>query len=267
MESHTISEGEIVYSRRRQNMMKIATYNIWESPVGMPLRFVQIVNEIVNQNADIMCLQEVSDIKTQAELALQCKYSYFCFCPLTGLLILSRLPIEERHELPYALAVRVNENQKSLIVVNVHLPWDSVVKQENAIIEIMEKTRQMQADYMFILGDFNNSENSSIYRFLRNEQSLQGCEAYFYDLAEAFAETTKTAILPTLNFRENPRWGVVEKKNTIEVSRRFDFIMLKNPYPADFPLLREYGIFGRDISKETGLAASDHYGVYAELKF
>lgn len=66
MGNHTISEGEIVYSRRRQNMMKIATYNIWESPVGMPLRFVQIVNEIVNQNADIMCLQEVADIKTQA---------------------------------------------------------------------------------------------------------------------------------------------------------------------------------------------------------
>ena len=24
--------------------------------------------------------------------------------------------------------------------------------------------------------------------YLKNEQSLQGCEAYFYDLAEAFAE-------------------------------------------------------------------------------
>ncbi len=67
-------------------MIKIATYNIWESPAGMPLRFVQIVNEIVNQNADIICLQD--------ELALQCQYPYFCFYPQTGLLILSRLPIE-----------------------------------------------------------------------------------------------------------------------------------------------------------------------------
>lgn len=37
--------------------------------------------------------------------------------------------------------------------------------------------------------------------YLKNEQSLQGCEAYFYDLAEAFAEITETAIYPTLNFR------------------------------------------------------------------
>ncbi|MCI9386764.1 MAG: endonuclease/exonuclease/phosphatase family protein [Lachnospiraceae bacterium] len=75
-------------------MIKIATYNIWESPAGMPPRFVQIVNEIVNQNADIICLQEVADTKTQDELALQCQYPYFCFYPQTGLLILSRLPIE-----------------------------------------------------------------------------------------------------------------------------------------------------------------------------
>lgn len=51
------------------------------------------------------------------------------------------------------------------------------------------------------------------------------------------------------------------------MSRRFDFIMLKNPYPEEFPKLKKCGIFGRDISKETGLAASDHYGVCAELEF
>lgn len=247
--------------------MRLATYNIWNSPAGMPLRLAQIVNEIVNQNMDIVCLQEVADIKTQDELVLQCKYPYSCFYPQAGLLVLSRLPIEGSLELPYALAVRVTENQKSIILINVHLPWDSVIKQENTIVEITERTRQIQTDYMFILGDFNNSENSSIYRFLKNEQSLQGCEAYFYDLAEAFAEITDTAIYPTLNFRENPRWGVFQKRNTIEVSRRFDFIMLKNPYPKAFPTLKKYGIFGRDISKETGLAASDHYGVCVELEF
>ncbi|MCI9322258.1 MAG: hypothetical protein HFH81_03195 [Lachnospiraceae bacterium] len=247
--------------------MRLATYNIWNSPAGMPLRLAQIVNEIVNQNMDIVCLQEVADIKTQDELVLQCKYPYSCFYPQAGLLVLSRLPIEGSLELPYALAARVTENQKSIILINVHLPWDSVIKQENTIVEITERTRQIQTDYMFILGDFNNSENSSIYRFLKNEQSLQGCEAYFYDLAEAFAEITGTAIYPTLNFRENPRWGVFQKRNTIEVSRRFDFIMLKNPYPKAFPTLKKYGIFGRDISKETGLAASDHYGVCVELEF
>ncbi len=53
-------------------------------------------------------------------------------------------------------------------------------------------------------------------------QKLQGYEAYFYDLAEVFAE---------------------------------------------FPRLKKCGIFGGDISKETGLAARDHCGVCAEFAF
>ena len=44
-----------------EKIMKLATYNIWDSPSGMPLRFTQIVNEIVNLDADIICLQEVTE--------------------------------------------------------------------------------------------------------------------------------------------------------------------------------------------------------------
>ncbi len=36
---------------------------------------------------------------------------------------------------------------------------------------------------------------------------------------------------------------------------------------AEFPRLKKCGIFGGDISKETGLAARDHCGVCAEFAF
>ena len=51
--------------------MKLATYNIWNSSAGMPLRFTQIVNEIVNLDADIICLQEVTDIPIYNALVLK----------------------------------------------------------------------------------------------------------------------------------------------------------------------------------------------------
>ena len=70
----------------------------------------------------------------------------------------------------------------------------------------------------------------------------------------------------TLDFRQNPRWGVVQTKNTIEVNQRFDWIMMKNPYPLEFPKLKQCSLFGTEISGETGLAASDHYGVCAEIQ-
>lgn len=76
-----------------------------------------------------------------------------------------------------------------------------------------------------------------------------------------------TKALTTLNFRENPRWGIAEPKNTIEVNQRFDWILLKNPYPAGLPELKSCAIFGTEILEETHLAASDHYGIMVEIEF
>ena len=37
--------------------MRIATYNIWNSDAGMPMRFRQLIDEIVGADTDILCLQ------------------------------------------------------------------------------------------------------------------------------------------------------------------------------------------------------------------
>ena len=75
----------------------------------------------------------------------------------------------------------------------------------------------------------------------------------------------ETKAMPTLNFRDNPRWGVAEPKNTIEVNQRYDWILLKNSYPQELPELKNCTLFGMKISQETHLAASDHYGVMVEM--
>lgn len=250
-----------------ETTMKIATYNIWNSIAGMPFRFSQIINEIMALDSDIICLQEVADIETHTRLATLCNYKYTHFHTQTGLAVLSKYPIAEVCDYQYATAVKVTYLGKTLFISNVHLPWDSALKQEKAIVSIMDKIGNSQADYALLMGDFNCSDNSSVHRFLKNEQSLLEHDAYFYDLAEAFAEMTGTKPSATLNFRENPRWGVAQAPNTIEVNQRFDRIMLKNPYPSELPTLKDCGLFGTAISEETHLAASDHYGVYIEMTF
>ena len=40
-----------------KKFMRIATYNIWDSDSGMPMRFQHLIDEIKNVDADIMCLQ------------------------------------------------------------------------------------------------------------------------------------------------------------------------------------------------------------------
>jgi len=116
-------------------------------------------------------------------------------------------------------------------------------------------------------GDFNCSDTSSVHRFLCGEQSLCGHDAYCFDLAQAYAAQSMTPPEPTLAFRENPRWGIVDPPNTLEKNERFDRIYLANPYPKAAPALHAFGVFGKEISEETRLAPSDHWGVYACLDF
>lgn len=247
--------------------MKIATYNIWDSDMGMPIRFRQLTDEISRTNADIICLQEVSDVEKHYSFAKLCGYDHSHWQSETGLSILSRYPIDRTDDFEYGTSAHIQLESKTLLVINVHLPWERASLREKAIVNIIEKTSDIKADYTFIAGDFNSSENSSVHRFLTNEQSLLGADAYYFDLAEASAEMAGTKALATLNFRENPRWGIAEPKNTIEVNRRYDWILLKNSYPAELPRLKNCMLFGTNSSKETNFTASDHYGVMVEIEF
>ena len=259
--------------------MKLATYNIWNDEAGMPYRLEQITDEITGINADIICLQEVADLERHKKLAELCGYAYSHYKTDAGLSILSKLPMtpqgtngtlgamDKTADFAFGTAAFLRSEKGNLFIINVHLPWESASLREKAIVDIVNAAAGAQADYCFLLGDFNCSEVSSVHRFLTNEQSLLGSDAYFFDLADAFAGRTGKKALPTLNFRENPRWGVVQPENTIEVNGRFDWILLKNPYPQSLPVLKDYAIFGTKVSPRTKLAASDHYGVFVEIEF
>ncbi|MCH5194766.1 MAG: endonuclease/exonuclease/phosphatase family protein [Oscillospiraceae bacterium] len=247
--------------------MKIATYNIWDSNAGMPVRFGQIIDEIAATKADIICLQEVSDREKCDSLSKKCGYDNSHWQAQAGLSVLSRYPIEKTYDFEYGTSACIQSDSKTLLIINVHLPWEKASLREKAIVDIIEKADSIKADYTLLMGDFNCSENSSVHRFLTNEQSLLGADAYYFDLAEVYAEISGTKASSTLDFRKNPRWGTAETKNTIEVSQRVDRILLKNPFPVELPELKNCVIFGSEVLKETGLAASDHYGVVAEIEF
>lgn len=100
--------------------MKIATYNIWNSESGMPYRIKYIVNEIKLINADVICLQEVSSRKLAEGIAANADYPYWYF-----------------------------DNSQKIAVVNVHLPWDSVLIREHQIIKIVNAVDKKHTN-MFI---------------------------------------------------------------------------------------------------------------------
>lgn len=245
--------------------MKIATYNIWDSDAGMPFRMQQLLDEIILIDADILCLQEVASRELHTKIASVCGCKYAYYNDRSKLSVMCKTDGEPIKDHNFGSAHSIQFNGKALNVINVHLPWESILQREKTIVEITTITVDRKNDYTFLLGDFNSSPESSIHRFLLNQQSLCSQEAYFFDLAESYADVTNTLPQATLNFRRNPRWGQIQSPNTIEANQRCDWILLKNPYPADLPELKSFTVFGTNVSAETKLSASDHYGAVAEL--
>lgn len=223
-----------MWKRKESLNLKIATYNIWNSESGMPYRIKYIVNEIKLINADVICLQEVSTRKLAESIAANAIYCSFFY------------------------------NSQKIAVVNVHLPWDSVLSREHQIIKIVNAVDKKTYDYVYMAGDFNCSDFSDVQRFLLGECTLNNCEALpcWFDLASAYAEITDKKAENTLDFRKNPRF----KENTIETNSRFDRILLQNTYPQQFPVLNRCNVFGTAIYEDIALAASDHYGVVVEME-
>lgn len=251
--------------------MKIASYNIWNSREGMPDRAQHLIHEIMKADPDIICLQEVENKALACEIARGANYSYMFFDSYAGkaegLCILSRSPYWITVSLfgkANAICAVLEIEGKEIAIVNLHLPWDSALERERQITEVVLKLKSLKCDLLFVVGDFNCADNSDVHRFLLGECTLNGVETnpYFFDLAETYAELTNSALEPTLNFRRNPRFI----NNTIEKNQRYDRILLQNTYPEELPTLEKYQMWGKLVYKETGLAASDHYGVMVELK-
>lgn len=248
--------------------MRIASYNLWNSDVGMPIRAQQLVTEIQTVQADILCLQEVTDRAHYEFISRALDFPYTCFRnhknEREGLAILSRYPITRPKYTSHAAIVSITLEDKKIALSNIHLDWNSALNREKDIIEIVKNVAALKADYSFIAGDFNCSPHSSVHQFLLGQQSLFHREAkpYWIDLAESFGCTKGIPPEVTVDFMSNPRW---QKENSLEVSQRFDRILMMNPYPRDFPRLLLFDTFGKSVDSQTGLAPSDHWGVFADL--
>lgn len=183
---------------KESEIVKIATYNIWTSDRGMPARENQIVQEINALDADIIAIQEVKNKDMHERLIEGTGYNYSGFAPHEGkvianetyrldegLAVYSKHPITYVKYIDYILIVVVEHKGNSILLANVHLPYDSVLAKEACIVKLIKETSEIAADFRFILGDFNCTETSSVHMYLKGDLSLNGTEVtpYWTDLA------------------------------------------------------------------------------------
>ena len=258
--------------------MRIATYNIWNEDSNFEIRAPQLIDEIQKVNADIIGLQEVPPRFYTDCLLHQTGYPYHSFGQYSdeeeGLAILSKYPIwdsrflheYEANRHSNAISVLLNVDGRHVSFTNVPLPWDSALQKEYQIcaIDRFLHGEMNRAGLLILAGDFNGGLGSSVHRYLVGDQSLNGDEAnpYWDELATAYCALTGEPIKATLDVINNPRWKGHRSVYPPTVMDRL--YVMEHKYDIS---LESHWIFGTEVSPETQLSASDHYGVAAEIVF
>lgn len=256
--------------------MKIITFNIWNSDYSFNMRLEQLCKVLISCDADIITLQEVRNKEVVDYIKNQCKYQYSLWKKYydenEGLVIFSRYPIifsetnwEKGRNVHNSFVLRtvIDYNNKKIGITNLHLDYESALNREIEIVEaVMMIERYEKSDYELLLGDFNSYPESSVYRYLTGQQSLNNHATNWSDLHKTYA--SKIGIKPkaTMDFFNNPRW---DNQNIIEVPGTFDYIMLKSSYPKENPILNSVNIIGD--KRELQVTPSDHYGVMCDIDF
>ena len=255
--------------------MKICTYNIWNSDINYNSRLELLTNVINENRIDIIGLQEVRDENAIKFIKDNCGFEYSVWKKYSdceeGLGILSKYPIaysetnwDNKEEVHNSGVMRIIIDYKGISIglTNVHLDYKSALNREIEIVEAMKRIDSSISEYEFILGDFNSYPNSSIYRYLTGQQSLENHVVSYIDLHKSYSLKNKINLDVTLDFNNNPRW---DNERPLDISGRFDWILIKNPYPKKSPSLNEVKIIGDEIVN--GITPSDHYGVLCDIDF
>lgn len=255
--------------------MKIISYNIWNHKTNYDKRIHLLVKELQSYDGDVVALQEVRDERILLMLKDVLGYPYHLWKEYAdcqeGLAILSKFDLKfnwsnwdsgVQFNNSGIINVTIKIDEYTIGITNVHLDYKRAYFREIEIVKAIKLIEEQKHDYDILLGDFNTYPNSSIHNYLIGSASLNKHSTSWIDLFDSFLSKKDLGKGITLDFNNNPRW---DNEYTLDVPGRFDWILLKNPYPKEYPTLKDFKIIGDE--RRDNLTPSDHYGVLCEMDF
>lgn len=260
--------------------LKVLSLNIWNRQGPWEKRLDMIRRGLEAHDPDVVGLQEVisHEGKTQADAIAEGLDYHTAFGTavdlggevLFGNAVLSKWPISHHEVLP--VPTREGEETRSLLLAEIDSPWGKlplfcthlnwmfhhgVVREKQVVAiagHVMDKA-PVSGLSPVLVGDMNAEPDSTEMRFLRGLTSLEGKSTYF---ADSFALVGRG---PGFTFDPdcNPYAAL-----THEAPRRIDYVFVRGPdhrgrgKPTRCSVVLEEAV--------DGVAASDHYGVLAEIR-
>lgn len=269
--------------------MRIATFNVWNSPLLLPERLEAACEELTRIDADVVALQEVplavggQDASVLGNAAdfiaantpnIQTAFRQYPSDPAEGVAFVSKHPfitVEAGWETASAelgdcgLRVTLEIEGVKVAVTNIHLDYRSIATRERQVVAVSQwiEARSEEPRLEILCGDFNSRPDSSVHRFLTGQQTVRDQAAsLWHDLASLYGAQTGTPPMPTLDFATNPRW---RDTPILELPARYDWILLKDRWPFKSPIVRSVELFGVNPTPVARVVPSDHYGVFADI--
>jgi endonuclease/exonuclease/phosphatase family metal-dependent hydrolase len=259
--------------------LRVLTLNIWNRQSPWEARVELIRSGIRELDPDLIGLQEViaHDGKSQADEIVQGLDYHTAFGNAHdygagvrfGNAVVSRWPIVRTEVMP--LPQGTSNEQRSLLFTEVaspygripffvtHLNWkfhEGVIREAQVVAVAEHVKRETPIDGLppILVGDFNAQPEATEIRFLKGLHSLNG-KSFF--MADCFEQAGNGRGV-TFDSTRNPFAAI-----THEYPRRIDYIFVRGPdkHARGKPLAASV-VFEEVID---GVAASDHYGVLAEL--
>jgi endonuclease/exonuclease/phosphatase family metal-dependent hydrolase len=264
--------------------LRVLTLNIWNRQGPWEQRLEVIRRGLRSLAPDIIGLQEVlhhdNTPENQAhEVGRDLGY-YVAYAPAwhiafglhMGNAVLSRYPILEARSFP--LPVEENDEGRTLLYASIdapcgrlavfvtHLSWQLHYGyiRERQVAFIAERVRELvpvasDAFPPVVMGDFNAEPESDEIRWLKGLTSRLGRSVYFCDCFAAAGDGS-----PGYTFSRANRFALPNG----EPSRRLDYIFVRGPdrQRVGEPLAAQVVYH----EPEGDVFASDHFGVYAELR-
>jgi endonuclease/exonuclease/phosphatase family metal-dependent hydrolase len=264
--------------------LRVLTLNIWNRS-GPWLDRLELIRAGVRDLApDVIGLQEVvvdGDASQAKEIAEGFGYniafgkaSSYESGALFGNAILSKFPIDasENRELPSpgtgqraAIFARLKTPFGLLPFYSTHLAWkfeEGFIreKQARALAVFVKETARESDLPAVVVGDLNTRPDATEIRFLTGLHALDNFSIHFSDTFEVAGIGSPYTFDP----RNNPHAGL-----TYELPRRIDFVLVRGPddHGKGVPIAARVVLDEVRQKKNERYAASDHYGVFAQIGF
>jgi endonuclease/exonuclease/phosphatase family metal-dependent hydrolase len=246
--------------------MKVLTLNTWQERGPWQKRWEAILKEVQTLRPDVAAFQEIFNREWAQEIQKQTAFPTLLFpeefCGLaiysnysvlsSGVWKLPQSPLEEyaRHAQWAELKVR----EKKLFVVNTHLSWklEDTESRKKQVAEILKLVHEKApTEPVILMGDLNATPHSP-------EIQVLTIEGRFHDLYHR-SHAAQSGF--TWDNR-NPYAGSSSHRMP---DRRIDYILARGIHEG-----KEHPVASCDVvfTKPTreGIWASDHFGLFAELK-